>query len=58
MSPALQKEIKRIPEPEWKPYRELGGREIRACAEVSFVPGEKPEHKDTQPLRYVGSGFS
>src|SRR5574337_487765 len=23
------------------------------CAEVVFVPSEKPEHKDTQPLRYI-----
>jgi hypothetical protein len=27
--------------------------EIRECAEVSFVPGEKSEHKDTQPQRYI-----
>jgi hypothetical protein len=27
--------------------------EIRECTEVSFAPGEKSEHKDTQPLRYI-----
>jgi hypothetical protein len=27
--------------------------EIRECAEVSFVPGEKSERKGTQPLRYI-----
>ena len=26
---------------------------LAAYAEVTFVPGEKSEHKDTQPLRYV-----
>ena len=27
---------------------------LRQWAEVDFVPGEKSEHKDSQPLRYVG----
>ena len=27
--------------------------QIRESAEVSFVPGEKSEHKDTQPPRYI-----
>ena len=26
---------------------------IRSCAEVAFVPGERSEKKDGQPLRYI-----
>jgi hypothetical protein len=54
MSPALQAAIARVPAESWKAYGEPHPQEIRECAEVSFVPGEKSEHKDTQPLRYVG----
>src|ERR1035437_6964786 len=53
MSEALHKAILRIPEEGWQAYGEAHAREIRECAEGSFVPGEKSEHKDTQPLRYV-----
>jgi hypothetical protein len=53
MSEALQKAIGRVPEEAWAPYGKAHPVEIRECAEVDFVPGEKSEHKDTQPLRYV-----
>jgi len=53
MSEALHKAILQIPEGSWQPYGEPHASEIRECAEVDFVPGEKSEHKDTQPLRYV-----
>ena len=53
MSDALHKAILKIPEEGWEAYGKDHAREIRECAEVSFVPGEKSEHKDTQPLRYV-----
>jgi len=53
MSDALHKAIGRIPAENWEVYGEAHAKEIRECAEVSFVPGEKSEHKDTQPLRYV-----
>src|SRR5436309_1116005 len=26
---------------------------IRSCAEVAFMPGERSEKKDSQPLRYI-----
>ncbi len=42
-----------VPEASWNLYGKADGKEIRECAEVDFVPGEKSEHKDTQPLRYV-----
>jgi len=50
MSEALHAAILEVPA--WGPYDE-DAEEIRECAEVPFVPGEKCEHKDTQPLRYV-----
>jgi len=53
MSEALHAAILRVPEKSWEAYGAVHPREIRECAEVSFVPGEKSEHKATQPLRYV-----
>jgi hypothetical protein len=53
MSEALYKAIGKVPEEGWEPYGKPHAVEIRECAEVSFVPGEKSEHKDTQPLRYI-----
>lgn len=53
MSEALHKAIRGIPEAQWQLYGTPHPTEIRECAEVDFVPGERSEHKDTQPLRYV-----
>jgi hypothetical protein len=53
MSDALHQAILRVSEENWEAYGEAHAKEIRECAEVEFVPGEKSEHKDTQPLRYV-----
>ena len=53
MSEALHKAIEKVPEEAWEAYGKEHATEIRECAEVSFVPGEKSEHKDTQPLRYI-----
>jgi hypothetical protein len=53
MSEALHKAIGKVPEEAWEAYGKEQATEIRECAEVSFVPGEKSEHKDTQPLRYI-----
>jgi hypothetical protein len=53
MSDALHAAIVKIPEEKWEVYGEVQLKEIRECAEVDFVPGEKTEHKDTKPLRYV-----
>jgi DDE family transposase len=57
MSEALHQAILRVPEENWEAYGEAHAKEIRECAEVEFVPGEKSEHKDTQPLRYVAIGI-
>lgn len=53
MSEALHQALVAVPEAEWKPYPKSSGEEIRECAEVPFVPGEKSEPKDSQPRRYV-----
>jgi hypothetical protein len=53
MSEALHKAILQVPEGQWEANGEPHAQEIRECAEINFVPGEKSEHKDTQPLRYV-----
>ena len=53
MSEALHRAILQVHEAGWSLYGKTDGKEIRACAEVDFVPGEKSENKDTQPLRYV-----
>jgi hypothetical protein len=52
MSPALHEAIEKLPELAWEPYGKLHPEQIRKCAEVDFVPAEKSEKKDTQPLRY------
>ena len=53
MSDALHAAIQAVPEAEWKPYGKAHPSEIRECADVPFVPSEKTEQKDIQPLRYV-----
>jgi len=53
MSEALHEAILSVPEAQWGPYAQSGEGKTRECAEVPFVPGEKSEHKDSEPLRYV-----
>ena len=53
MSAALHEAIGKLAESAWEPYGKPHPELIRECAEVDFVPGEKSEKKDTQPLRYV-----
>ena len=53
MSAALHTAIQALPESAWEPFGEAHPEEIRECADVPFVPGEKAEKKDAQPLRYV-----
>jgi hypothetical protein len=53
MSEALHAAIRVVPEAAWETYGESHPAEIRECADVPFVPGEKTEKKDSQPLRYV-----
>jgi len=53
MSDALHRAILGVKEEDWRAYGKPHATEIRECAEVDFVPGEKSERKDAQPLRYV-----
>src|SRR5208282_5427565 len=53
MSDALHQAILQVKAEGWKAYGDPQASEIRECAEVDFVPGDRSEHKDTQPLRYV-----
>src|ERR1017187_5948393 len=53
MSEALHAAMRVVPEAAWETYGESHPAEIRECADVPFVPGEKTEKKDSQPLRYV-----
>ena len=52
MSAELQKAINAVPENQWQALKEESDA-IRSCAEVAFVPGERREKKDSQPLRYI-----
>jgi hypothetical protein len=55
MSEPLAKALREVKEADWTTFgdKETDGT-LRQWAEVDFVPGEKSEHKDSQPLRYVG----
>lgn len=53
MSEALHAVMQAVPEAEGRGYGDPPAEEIREGADVPFVPGEKAEKQDTQPLRYV-----
>lgn len=52
MNSALRGEIAAMAEGRWQPYYE-DSRVIKECAEVDYVPEEKPENRYREPLRYV-----
>jgi len=55
MSEPLGKALRQVAEAQWKTFgKEEDDGTLRQWAEVDFVPGEKTEHKESQPLRYVG----
>ncbi len=54
MSDALGEAVRKVQESEWKTFGQEADGTLRQWAEVDFVPKEKSEHKDSQPLRYVG----
>lgn len=53
-SEALAEALRKIKEADWKTFGQEDDGTLRQWAEVDFVPGEKYERKDSQPLRYVG----
>ncbi len=54
MSEALAAALKGVEEKGWKTFGKEDDGTLRQWAEVDFVPGNKSEHKESQPLRYVG----
>ena len=54
MSDPLAEALRQMPETHWKAFGQEDDGTLRQWAEVDFVPGEQYEHKDSQPLRYVG----
>jgi len=54
MSQDLAKALRKISEADWKTLGTEEDGTLRQWGEVDFVPGDKYERKDSQPLRYVG----
>lgn len=54
MSPELAAAVAQVPEPGWRTIRTEADGTRRQWAEVEFVPEDRVEKKDAQPLRYVG----
>jgi hypothetical protein len=54
MSVELQAAVRQVTEQAWQTFGQEDDGTLRQWAEVDFVPGDKSEHKDSQPLRYVG----
>jgi hypothetical protein len=54
MSEDLGKSLKAVPETQWTTFGNDSDGTLRQYADVDFVPGEKVEKKDIEPLRYVG----
>jgi hypothetical protein len=53
-SAELAAALAQIPDAQWQTYDGEADGTLRQWAEVDFVPGERGEKKDSQPLRYVG----
>jgi len=54
LSEGLAQALRAVAESDWKSFGTEPDGTVRQWAEVAFVPGDKSEHKDSQPLRYVG----
>ena len=54
MSKELTAAVAKVPEATWQTIRTEADGTLRQWAEVDFVPGDRVEKKDSQPLRYVG----
>jgi len=46
--------LRAVEEGQWQTFGQEDDGTLRQWAEVAFVPGEKTERKESQPLRYVG----
>ena len=54
MSPPLAQALRKISDTGWKTFGTEEDGTLRQWADVDFVPGQKYERKESQPLRYVG----
>ena len=54
MSEPLGEAIRQVGEAQWKTFGKEDDGTLRQWAEVHFMPGDKTEHKESKPLRYVG----
>jgi len=54
LSEPLAQALREVAERDWKTFGTEDDGTLRQWADVAFVPGEKYERKDSQPLRYVG----
>lgn len=54
MRKELRAAVQQVAEKGWTTFGKEEDGTLRQWAEVAFVPGDKSEHKDSQPLRYVG----
>jgi hypothetical protein len=54
MSQPLAEALRKVSDVGWKTFGTEENGTLRQWAEVDFVPGEKYERKESQPLRYVG----
>lgn len=54
MSLELAGAVRQVKDTQWKTFGKEDDGTLRQWAEVDFVPGDRSEHKDSQPLRYVG----
>jgi len=54
MSKELAEALRAVKGTDWQTFAKEADGTLRQWAEVDFVPGEKSEHKDSKPLRYVG----
>jgi hypothetical protein len=54
MSEPLGEAMRKVGEAAWQTFGKEDDGTLRQWAEVDFVPGDKTEHKESKPLRYVG----
>jgi hypothetical protein len=53
-SEGLRQALRQVKDAAWKTFGQEDDGTLRQWAEVDFVPGDDYEHKESQPLRYVG----
>jgi hypothetical protein len=54
LSAPLAAALRAVEEQQWKSFGKEEDGTLRQWAEVDFVPTDESEHKESQPLRYVG----